>query len=78
MHKENLRSIYIYIYTYISHIYIYIHIYTIAYCLVIKRNKMLPFMTISMDLEGVMLSVIKRKRKHKSIREKRKRKTNAL
>ena len=39
---------------------------------------MLPFMTISMDLEGVMLSVIKRKRKHKSIREKRKRKTNAL
>ena len=35
-----------------------IYIYIMKYYLAIKKNKMQPFTTIQMDLEGVMLSEI--------------------
>ena len=46
----------------VAHISISIYIYTQTYThngmLVIKKNEILPFETICMDLEGIMLSEI--------------------
>ena len=53
-----------YIYTYTQTIYVYIHIHThkIEYYSSLKRNEILPFVTLWMDLEGIMLSEIDRER----------------
>ena len=39
-------------------IYIYTHTHTMEYYLVIKKNEILPFATMWMELEGIMLSEI--------------------
>jgi len=45
-------------------IYMYIYTYThkIEYYSALKRNEILPFVTMWMDLEGIMLSEMDRKR----------------
>ena len=53
----------VYIYIYI--IYIHIHTHTIGYYSAIKKNEILSFATIWMDLEGVMLSEISQTDKEK-------------
>ena len=62
--------VYIYIYIYILCvcvcIYIYIYIYnTMEYYLAIKKNKILPFATTWIDLEGIMLNEISETQKDK-------------
>ena len=42
-----------------------IHIYTREYYSAIKKNEILPFLTIWMDLEGIMLSEISHTEKDK-------------
>ena len=53
-------------YTYIcihTHtIYVYIHIHKIEYYSALKKNEILPFVTMWMGLEGIMLSEIDRER----------------
>ena len=39
------------------------YIYTMEYYLAIKKNEILPFATMWMDLEGIMLSKISQKDK---------------
>ena len=51
---------------YIYNLYIYIYVYIYIYILVIKKNEILPFATIWMELECIMLS------------EKSQRKTNTI
>ena len=47
-------------------IYIYIYIYnTMEYYLAIKKNKILPFATTWIDLEGIMLNEISETQKDK-------------
>ena len=78
MDKENMGCvcirvyiyiyIYIYIYTYIYiyvYIYIYIYTHTMEYYSDIKNNKILPFATTWMDLEGIILSEIGQTEKDK-------------
>ena len=56
--------IYIYIYIYIhTHTHTHIHIYNGI--LAIKQNEILPFATIWMDLQGIMLSEISQTEKDK-------------
>ncbi|KAF0882622.1 LORF2 protein, partial [Crocuta crocuta] len=38
------------------------YIHTMEYCLAIKKNEILPFATIWMKLEGIMLSKISQKK----------------
>ena len=40
-------------------------IYTMKYYLAIKKKKILPFVTVWMDLENIMLSEISQSEKHK-------------
>ena len=51
-------------YTYIcihTHtIYVYIHIHKIEYYSALKKNEILPFVTMWMGLEGIMLSEIEK------------------
>ena len=54
---------YIYIYIYI---YIYTHTHTMEYYLAIKKNAILPFATMWMELEGIMLSEISQSEKDKN------------
>ena len=42
-----------------------VHIYTMGYYSAIKKNEILPFATIWMDLEGIMLSEISHTEKNK-------------
>ena len=42
------------------------HIYTMEYYLVIKKNEILPFTTMWMELEGIMLSEISQSEKDKN------------
>ena len=42
-----------------------VHIYIMEYYLAIKKNKVLPFAAIWMDLEGIMLSEISQTEKGK-------------
>ena len=65
MDKEDVVDIYIYIYIYIYVcvdiyicMYIYIDRYTVEYYSAIKKNEILPFATMWMDLESIMLSEI--------------------
>ena len=44
---------------------IYIHIYAMEYYSALKKNKILPFATTWMDLEGSMLSKISQREKDK-------------
>ena len=53
MNKENVVYVYIRIY-----IYIHTHTHTMEYYSAIKIKEILPFVTIWMDLEGVVLSEI--------------------
>ena len=74
MDKEGVvcLCVYIYIYMYI-YIYIYIHIYiyththihTMQYYSAIKKNEIMPFATMWMDLESIMLSEISQTEKDK-------------
>ena len=58
--------IYIYIFCVCVYIYIYIYIYnTMEYYLAIKKNKILPFATTWIDLEGIMLNEISETQKDK-------------
>ena len=50
---------YIYIYIYI---YTYTHIHTMEYYSAIKKNEILPFATMWMELEGIMLSEISQRK----------------
>ena len=56
MNKEDVG----YIYT-----HTHIHAHTMEYYLAIKKNKILPFPTIGIDLEGIMLSEISQTEKDK-------------
>ena len=47
----------IYMYTF-THVYTQTHAHTIEYYSVIKKNEILPSITTSMTLEGIMLSEI--------------------
>ena len=63
MDKEDVAYIYMYIYTIYIYIYIYTHtpyiyIHTMEYYLAIKKNEILPFATMWMELEGIMLNEI--------------------
>ena len=42
-----------------------VHIYTVEYYPAMKKNEILPFATIWMDLEGIMLSEISQTEKDK-------------
>ena len=42
--------------------YIYTYTHKIEYYSALKRNEILPFVTMWMDLEGIMLSEMDRKR----------------
>ena len=55
MQMDKDEVIYIYMY---MHIYIYIYIHAMEYYRSIKKNEIMPFETIWMDLEGIMLSEI--------------------
>ena len=44
------------------HMYIYTYTHKIEYYSALKRNEILPFVTMWMDLEGIMLSEMDRKR----------------
>ena len=44
--------------------YIYIYIYIMKYYSVIKKNEILPFATMWMDLEGIMFSEMLEKDKY--------------
>ena len=44
---------------------IVVYIYTMKYYLAIKKNEILPFLTIGMDLERIMLSEISQTEKDK-------------
>ena len=39
-----------------------VYIYTMEYSLAIKKNEILPFATMSMELEGIMLSEISQRK----------------
>ena len=54
MHKEDV--VYIYIYT-----YIYIYIYNVYYS-AIKKDEVLPFAAMWMDLENIILGEIRQRR----------------
>ena len=62
MDKEDLVSL-----IYISHMYTHTHTHThtMGYYSAIKKNKILPFATTWMDLEGIMLSEISQRGKDK-------------
>ena len=45
--------------------YIYIYMYVCMYYSAIKKNEILPFTTISMGIEGIMLSEISQTQKDK-------------
>ena len=53
---------YIYTYTHTQYMYIYTYTHKIEYYSALKRNEILPFVTMWMDLEGIMLSEIDRER----------------
>ena len=53
---------YIYTYTHTQYIYIYTYTHKIEYYSALKRNEILPFVTMWMDLAGIMLSEIDRER----------------
>ena len=56
----------VYTYTHIHrHRQIYTHIHTMEYYSVIKNNENLPFAATQIDIEGIMLSEISQKEKHK-------------
>ena len=58
MDKEDVECIYIYIYIDVyTHTYTHTHIHThtMEYYAAIKRNETLPFVTMWMELEGIML-----------------------
>ena len=56
----------IYIYMYVCvYIYICIYIYRIEYYSAVKMNEILPFATMQMDLESIMLSEISQTEKDK-------------
>ena len=38
--------------------------YILEYLLAIKKNKILPYVTVHRDLEGIMLSKISQRKKH--------------
>ena len=59
---KKMQYIYIYIYIYICSI---CSIYTMEYYSAIKKNEILPFVTIRTDLEGIMLSEIRQIEKDK-------------
>ena len=40
-----------------------VHIYTMEYYSTIKKNEILPFATVWMELEGIMLSEISQRKK---------------
>ena len=48
------------------HIHTHIHIYTMEYYLVFKNNEILPFATMWMELEGIMLREISQPEKDKN------------
>ena len=47
-----------------DYMYIYIYIYIMKYYSVIKKNEILPFATMWMDLEGIMFSEMLEKDKY--------------
>ena len=51
--------VYTYTYTHTPHT----HMHTMEYYLVIKKNEILPFATIWMELEGIMLSEVSQSEK---------------
>ena len=53
MDKEDMAYIYIYVYT---------HTHTMEYYSAIKKNKILPFAIMWMDLESIMLSEISQRK----------------
>ena len=52
-------------YEWIKEINIYIYMYVCMYYSAIKKNEILPFTTISMGIEGIMLSEISQTQKDK-------------
>ena len=46
---------------------VYIYIYTMEYYSTIKKNEILPFATMWMELEGIMLSKISKSEKDKNL-----------
>ena len=55
---------YTYIYTH-THTHTHTHTYTMEYYSAIKKNEILPFATMWMELEGIMLSEISQSEKDK-------------
>ena len=61
MDKEDVVYTYIYIYIYI-YTHTHTHTHTMEYYLAIKKNEILPFATMWMELEGIMLSGISQRK----------------
>ena len=56
---------YIYTYTHTQYMYIYTYTHKIEYYSALKRNEILPFVTMWMDLEFIMLSGVSQMEKDK-------------